>query len=159
MEFLNGPSSLFKRLRVLVGGQSCEYIDEYARTCEMFDIIQSSSVRKHDSVEGVRAGEILASTKSWWFGIKLQVCLAKKRFFGISLCSFFSSCCCQSFWKSFWIGLKILLSTIWKSFDGPFENNFENWFESLLEIPFGLKVRLKQNHIESPFEKKSFCRR
>ena len=72
MTFLSGPHSFFKRLRVLVGGQSCEDIDEYARTCEMFNVLQSSSVRKNDSVEGVQAGETLANNnKTRRVGMKL----------------------------------------------------------------------------------------
>ena len=71
MTFLSGPHSFFKRLRVLVGGQSCEDIDEYARTCEMFNVLQSSSVRKNDSVEGVLAGETLANDKTRRVGMKL----------------------------------------------------------------------------------------
>ena len=71
MEFVSGPHSFFKRLRVLVGGQSCEDIDEYARTCEMFNILQSSAVRSNDSVEGFASGATLGTTKSRRVGMKL----------------------------------------------------------------------------------------
>ena len=71
MEFVSGPHSFFKRLRVLVGGQSCEDIDEYARTHEMFNILQSTAVRANDAVEGVVEGDTLAANKSRRVGMKL----------------------------------------------------------------------------------------
>ena len=55
LKFLSGPHAFFRRLRIVVGGQIVEDIDDYNRVCEMFNILQSPAVRANDEVEGIRS--------------------------------------------------------------------------------------------------------
>ena len=43
---------LFKRLRILCGGQLIEYIDNYGRLHQMFHLMKPSEKRKNDGIEG-----------------------------------------------------------------------------------------------------------
>ena len=54
MNFLSGVHSFFRRLRVVCNGQIVEDIDDYNRVCEMFNVLQSSSVRGNDEIESVQ---------------------------------------------------------------------------------------------------------
>ena len=49
---VSGPWCLFRRLRVLAGGQLIEDIDYYNRVHEMFHSYQSEKVRLNDATEG-----------------------------------------------------------------------------------------------------------
>ena len=53
MSFLSGAHSFFRRMRVVCNGQIVEDIDDYNRVCEMFNVLQSSSVRQNDEIEGI----------------------------------------------------------------------------------------------------------
>ena len=52
LHFLSGPHAFFRRMRIVCGGQIVEDIDDYNKVCEMFNILQSESVRKNDEIEG-----------------------------------------------------------------------------------------------------------
>ena len=79
MSFLSGGHAFFRRLRVVCNGQIVEDIDDYNRVCEMFNVLQSSSVRQNDEIESVRR----------WDGAGTAETLAVngKRRFGMKLCS------------------------------------------------------------------------
>ena len=49
---LSGGWSFIRRLRCLVGGVVVEDIDHYARTHQMFDVLQSEHVRNNEEAEG-----------------------------------------------------------------------------------------------------------
>ena len=66
LHFISGPHSFFRRMR----------IDDYNRVCEMFNILQSESVRKNDEIEGTGRwdgddAETLATGGSKTIGMKL----------------------------------------------------------------------------------------
>lgn len=77
MNFLSGVHSFFRRLRVVCNGQIVEDIDDYNRVCEMFNVLQSSSVRGNDEIESVKrwdaagADETLAAGGYRKVGMKL----------------------------------------------------------------------------------------
>ena len=77
MTFLSGGHSFFRRLRVVCNGQIVEDIDDYNRVCEMFNVLQSASVRQNDEIEsvarwdGVTPDETLAAGGARTFGMKL----------------------------------------------------------------------------------------
>ena len=77
MNFLSGVHSFFRRLRVVCNGQIVEDIDDYNRVCEMFNVLQSSSVRGNDEIESVKrwdaagADETLAAGSTRKVGMKL----------------------------------------------------------------------------------------
>ena len=77
MSFLSGGHAFFRRLRVVCNGQIVEDIDDYNRVCEMFNVLQSSSVRQNDEIEGVARwdgatpDETLAAGHSRRIGMKL----------------------------------------------------------------------------------------
>jgi hypothetical protein len=48
---VSGPWSLFRRARVIIGGQIVEDIDEYNRTHEMFHLLTSTTNRDNDNIE------------------------------------------------------------------------------------------------------------
>jgi len=79
MNFLSGVHSFFRRLRVVCNGQIVEDIDDYNRVCEMFNVLQSSSVRNNDEIESVQR---------WDGGTTLEkLATAKSRTVGMKLCS------------------------------------------------------------------------
>ena len=79
MNFLSGAHSFFRRLRVVCNGQIVEDIDDYNRVCEMFNMLQSSSVRANDEIEGV---------SRWDGGMPAETLVAgKSRKVGMKLCS------------------------------------------------------------------------
>ena len=77
MNFLSGGHAFFRRLRVVCNGQIVEDIDDYNRVCEMFNVLQSSSVRQNDEIESVARwdaatlDETLAAGGSRTIGMKL----------------------------------------------------------------------------------------
>ena len=77
MTFLSGAHSFFRRLRVVCNGQIVEDIDDYNRVCEMFNVLQSSSVRQNDEIEGIArwdgatTDEVLAQGGSRRIGMKI----------------------------------------------------------------------------------------
>ena len=77
MNFLSGAHSFFRRMRVVCNGQIVEDIDDYNRVCEMFNVLQSSSVRQNDEIEGIArwdgatVDEILDAGQSRRIGMKL----------------------------------------------------------------------------------------
>ena len=77
MTFLSGGHSFFRRLRVVCNGQIVEDIDDYNRVCEMFNVLQSASVRQNDEIEsvarwdGVTPDETLVQGGSRTIGMKL----------------------------------------------------------------------------------------
>ena len=52
LKFLSGPHAFFRRMRIVCGGRVIEDMDDYNRTCEMFNILQSPAVRGNDEIEG-----------------------------------------------------------------------------------------------------------
>ena len=79
MTFLSGVHSFFRRMRVVCNGQIVEDIDDYNRVCEMFNLLQSSSVRANDEIEGV---------SRWDGGMPVETLVAgKSRKVGMKLCS------------------------------------------------------------------------
>ena len=78
MSFLSGGHSFFRRLRVVCNGQIVEDIDDYNRVCEMFNVLQSSSVRTNDEIEAV---------PRWDAGAPESLAVSKSRRFGMKLCS------------------------------------------------------------------------
>jgi hypothetical protein len=77
MNFLSGVHSFFRRLRIVCNGQIVEDIDDYNRVCEMFNVLQSSSVRGNDEIESVQrwdgtgTDETLATGGTRRVGMKL----------------------------------------------------------------------------------------
>jgi hypothetical protein len=77
MSFLSGGHSFFRRLRVVCNGQIVEDIDDYNRVCEMFNVLQSASVRQNDEIEsvarwdGATTDETLAAGGARTIGMKL----------------------------------------------------------------------------------------
>jgi hypothetical protein len=78
MNFLSGVHSFFRRLRVVCNGQIVEDIDDYNRVCEMFNMLQSSSVRTNDEIEAV---------SRWDGGTQETLDAGKSRKVGMKLCS------------------------------------------------------------------------
>ena len=78
MHFLSGPHAFFRRLRVVCGGQIVEDIDDYNRVCEMFNVLQSKSVRENDEIEG---------TGRWDGGAAETLPVGTSRRIGMKLCS------------------------------------------------------------------------
>jgi len=62
---ISGPWGLFRRLRILCGGQVVEDIDNYARTHEMFSLLQPRDTRENDDIEGFGNGLPNSSTNSY----------------------------------------------------------------------------------------------
>ncbi len=78
LTFLSGVHSFFRRLRIVCNGQIVEDIDDYNRVCEMFNVLQSSSVRGNDEIENV---------KRWDNGTKETLANLESRKVGMKLCS------------------------------------------------------------------------
>ena len=54
LRLLGGGWSMFRRVRVLCGGQILEDIDNYCRIHEMFHIMTNPVNRKNDAAEGTQ---------------------------------------------------------------------------------------------------------
>ena len=52
LTILDGPHSFFRRMRIIIGGQICEDIDDYNRVHQLMTVLTSSEVRKNDAIEG-----------------------------------------------------------------------------------------------------------
>ena len=49
--FVNGIHNWFRRLRVIIGGQVVEDIDNYNRVCQMFTTMMDKNKQLNDSIE------------------------------------------------------------------------------------------------------------
>jgi hypothetical protein len=56
-----GPWGLFRRMRVLCGGQIVEDIDQYGRLHEMFHMMKPTEKRANDSIEGFGAPDAIGA--------------------------------------------------------------------------------------------------
>ena len=52
LRVLGGPSSFFRRMRVLVGNQLVEDVDQFNRVSYMFDTLRARHVRENEDCEG-----------------------------------------------------------------------------------------------------------
>ena len=56
---------MFRRLRILCGGQVVEDIDNYARSHEMFSVLQPQDTRENDDIEGFGNGLPMSSAQMY----------------------------------------------------------------------------------------------
>ena len=73
--YVHGIHNWFRRLRVIIGGQVVEDIDNYNRVCQMFTVMMDKEKQKNDANESWGGSADLAATPATLAANKEIVCV------------------------------------------------------------------------------------